>query len=176
MGEKRMTLRSVRLTLALAAVCLASSSALRAQAVLPEHGRDGGLKTNVFGLGFAAGPVSGIGLSFRHHLPGSISYAIAGGIIKVDNTTAYAFGIEGQYDLVRNSTNRFYAAAGTGYYHSGNGSHNDLSGPWRLGLGIGEELAIVSSGFHVNAELLFSYFNDGTVLPLPQIGVHYYFY
>jgi hypothetical protein len=176
MGEKRMTLRLVRLTLILAAAALAGSSVLHAQAVLPERGKDGGLKANVFGLGFTAGPVSGIGLSFRHHLPGSISYAIAGGIIKVDNATAYAFGVEGQYDLVRNSASRFFAAAGTGYYHSGNGSHNDLAGPWRIGLGIGQELAIVSSGFHVNGELLFTYFNDGTVLPLPQIGVHYYFY
>jgi hypothetical protein len=176
MGEERMMTRVKRMTLLLAACALAGSSILHAQAVLPERGKEGGLRTNVFGLGFTAGPVSGIGLSFRHHLPGSFSYAVAGGIIKVDNTTDYAIGLEGQYDLVRNGTSRFYAAAGTGYYYSGNGSHNDLAGPWRFGLGIGGELAIVSSGFHVNGELLFTYFNDGTVLPLPQIGVHYYFY
>ena len=39
----------------------------RSQAVLPERGRDGGLRENVYGLGLAAGAASGIGLSFRHH-------------------------------------------------------------------------------------------------------------
>jgi hypothetical protein len=167
--------RTAQLMLVLAALA-GFAATVQAQAVLPEKGKDGGLRTGVFGLGFSAGPVSGVGLSFRHHLPGSFSYQLAGGIIKVDNTTAYAIGVEGQYDLIRNATSRFYAALGTGFYHSGNGSHNDLAGPWRIGIGIGDELAIVSSGFHVSGELLFSYFNDGTVLPLPQIGVHYYFY
>jgi hypothetical protein len=176
MGAKRMKHLTALLVLLLMVTALLSVNPLRAQVVLPQRGQEGGLRMNVFGLGVAVGPVSGVGLSFRHHPPGSFSYAIAGGIIKVDNTTAYDIGLEGQYDLVRNGTSRFFTAAGTGFYHSGNGSHNDLSGPWRLGVGIGGELAVVASGFHVSGDLLFTYFSDGTVLPLPQIGLHYYFY
>jgi hypothetical protein len=42
-------------------------------------------------------------------------------------------------------------------------------------MGIGGELPM-SSGFHVTGELLFTYFSDGTILPLPSAGFHYYFY
>jgi hypothetical protein len=147
----------------------------RGQAVLPERGRDGGLRDNVFGLGFAGGAATGIGLSFRHHLPGSWSYQITGGIIKVDDKTSYAIGGEIQYDLVRASASRYFVGGGMGYYYSGRGRGNTIDGPGRLGLGIGGEI-LVAAGFHFSGELLFTYFTDGTVLPLPQVGMHYYFY
>jgi len=81
----------------------------RPQAVLPERGRDGGLRENVYGLGLSAGAASGIGVSFRHHLPGYFSYQLIGGIIKVDNRTSYAVGGEFQYDFIRGSGVRFFA-------------------------------------------------------------------
>lgn len=147
----------------------------RTQAVLPERGRDGGLRENVYGMGLAAGAASGIGLSFRHHLPGYFSYQIIGGIIKVDNRTSYAFGTELQYDFIRGAGIRFFAAGALGYYYSGKGNGNDIDGPGRIGAGIGAEVP-VQGGFHVSGELLFTYFSDGNVLPLPQVGMHYYFY
>jgi hypothetical protein len=148
---------------------------LRAQVVLPEKGREGGVREQVFGLGFAGGAATGVGLSFRHHLPGSWSYEITGGIIKVGDKTSYAIGGELQYDLVRAAVSRFFVTGGAGYYYSGRGAGNGMAGPGRIGLGIGGELPL-SSGLHVSGELLFTYFTDGTVLPLPQAGVHYYFY
>jgi hypothetical protein len=49
-----------------------------------------------------------------------------------------------------------------------------MEGPGRLGFGMGGEL-YASSGIHTTLELLFTYFDDGTVLPLPQLAFHYYF-
>ncbi|MEW6511462.1 MAG: hypothetical protein AB1428_10925 [Bacteroidota bacterium] len=156
-------------------VIAAVASTVHAQVILPEKGREGGVREQVFGLGFAGGAATGVGLSFRHHLPGSWSYEITGGIIKVDDKTSYAVGGELQYDLVRADVSRFFVAGGMGYYYSGRGAGNGMAGPGRIGLGVGGELPM-ASGFHVSGELLFTYFTDGTVLPLPQAGIHYYFY
>ena len=151
------------------------SQMLQAQVILPEKGQEAGLHESVFGLGLTAGPTTGIGLSFRHHLPSEFSYQIAGGIIKVDERTSYDIGVGAQYDLVRSSTNRFFVGGGFGHYYSGKSGHNDMSAPTRIGLGIGGEFA-VTPGLHTAVELFFTYFSDGTVLPLPQLGLHYYFY
>ncbi|HTS00133.1 MAG TPA: hypothetical protein VML00_10300 [Bacteroidota bacterium] len=160
-----------------AALLVAALYALpaRSQAVLPERGRDGGLRENVYGLGLSVGAASGIGLSFRHHLPGYFSYQLIGGIIKVDNRTLYAIGGEFQYDFIRGSGVRFFAAGATGFYYAGRGHGNEIDGPGRLGAGIGAEVP-VQGGFHLSGELLFTYFSDGNVLPLPQLAMHYYFY
>ena len=146
-----------------------------AQVVLPDRARDRPLNENVFGLGLFGGPTSGIGLSFRHHLPSPMSYGITGGIIKVEERLSYSVGVEVQLDLVRGPTSRFFVCSGASYFYSGSSSHNDMDGPGRVGLGIGGEFA-TQPGLHVTTELMFTYFTDGTVLPLPQVGVYYYFY
>jgi hypothetical protein len=104
-----------------------------------------------------------------------MSYGITGGIIKVEDRLSYSVGTEVQYDLVRGPTSRFFVCGGAGYFYSGTSSHNDMDGPGRVGVGIGGEFA-TPPGLHVTTELMFTYFTDGTVLPLPQVGVYYYFY
>ena len=159
----------------LIAAALTIPHSLWGQVILPEKGQERGLPENVFGLGFVAGPATGFGLSFRHHLPSPISYQIAGGIIKSGDRTLYDIGVEGQFDLVRNATNRFFVGGGFGHYYSGKSGINEMKGPTRVGLGIGGEFA-VTPGLHTAVELLFTYFSDGSILPLPQLGLHYYFY
>ncbi|MGA9118206.1 MAG: hypothetical protein WB699_02470 [Bacteroidota bacterium] len=168
-----MSFRSAMLFLPV--LFLVAAMDLHAQVVVSEHGRETSMGTNVFGLGFAGGPASGLGLSFRHHLPSAASYELVGGIIKATDRLFYSVGAEFQYDLSRSSVIRFYAAAGVAYFYSGVSGHNDMDAPTRVGAGIGLE-STAGSGFHVNGDLLFTYFSDGTVLPLPQIGVHYYFF
>jgi hypothetical protein len=159
-----------------AALLLLCAGSLRAQAILPERGQERSIHQHVFGLGVDLGWANGVGLTFRHHLPSPFSYQVTGGIIKVDDHLSYAYGAQGQFDITRGPVSRFYAAMALGYYYSGkSGGDNDLKGPGRLGLGIGIELPL-AAGFHANGELLFTYFTDGTVLPLPQVGLHYYFY
>ncbi len=148
---------------------------LSAQVALPEQKGGTELRANVFGLGFAVGAASGVGLSFRHHLPSAWSYQVTGGIIKVNDQVSAAIGGEVQYDLVRSGKTRYFAGGGIGYYYSGKSSGNDLDAPGRLGIGIGGEF-LVAPSMHTTAELLFTYFTDGTILPLPQLGFHYYFY
>ncbi|HXX65199.1 MAG TPA: hypothetical protein VEO56_15475 [Bacteroidota bacterium] len=156
---------------------LIGAQSLYAQVVLPpDRGQQGTIHTNVFGLGLAAGPASGIGLSFRDHLPGYFSYQLTGGIIKVDEVTSYALGGEVQYDLMRGYGARFFITGALGYYyHANRGGSNQLDGPTRVGFGIGGEVPS-GGGMHFAGELVFTYFSDGTVLPLPQAGFYYYFY
>jgi hypothetical protein len=93
----------------------------------------------------------------------------------VDDKLKYDFGAEIQYDLVRGPGGRFFAAGASSYFYSGTNGINDMNGPGRVGLGVGGE-AFIGVGFHATADLLFTYFTDGTVLPLPQVGIFYYFY
>ena len=160
--------------LAVLAQILLQTSPAVAQATLPAHVGDQ-IGQHVFGIGIAAGPVSGIGLSFRHHLPGRFSYQVTGGIIKVDDKLSYAIGGEAQFDFTRRPSERFFLVLAAGYYHSGKSGDNELAGPGRVGLGVGGELSL-GGPVHASGEVLFSYFSDGNVLPLPQIGIHYYFY
>jgi hypothetical protein len=104
-----------------------------------------------------------------------MSYQIVGGIIKVDQRLSYSLGTELQFDLVRSALARFYVGGGAGYYYSGSSSHNEMDGPGRLGIGIGGEYG-AGPNLNVAMALMFTYFSDGTVLPLPEIGIHYYFY
>jgi hypothetical protein len=160
--------------LLLVVILLGITLQAQAQVVIPERERDGSFREHAFGVGVFAGPVSGIGLSFRHHLPSTLSYQLTGGIIKVDDREVYDFGCEVQFDLSRSYATRVFVAGAIGYYHSGHDGRNELDGPGRAGLGIGGE-TFVGGGFHGTLELLFTYFSDGTVLPLPQFGFHYYF-
>ena len=144
-----------------------------AQVVLPETGQVASLNQSVFGLGLFGGAATGVGLSFRHHLPLKLSYQITGGVIKVDEQLSYAIGGEVQYDLIRTTASRFFAIGGGGYYYSGN-NRNEMDAPARVGLGVGAEVEVYS-GIHLIGEVLFTYFTDGTILPLPQGGFFYYF-
>jgi len=158
----------------LTAALVLMAPAARAQATLPAQ-QGAQISRHVFGIGISVGPVSGIGLSFRHHLPTRFSYQVTGGIIKVDDKLSYAVGGEAQFDFTRKESERFFLVLAAGYYYSGSAGENELQGPGRLGLGVGAEVSL-GGQVHASGELLFSYFSDGNVLPLPQIGVHYYFY
>ncbi|MBI1805688.1 MAG: hypothetical protein HYR76_01400 [Ignavibacteria bacterium] len=161
-----------RVLLMICVVLVVSSS--HAQVSKPKEGSNQ-IDRSVFGLGFSAGLASGFGLSFRHHLPGDVSYQVVGGIIKVDRKLHYNLGVELQYDLVRGESTRFLIAGALGYFYSGEDGKNDLAAPFRIGFGIGGEWKNLES-FHVAGEFLFTYFSDGTILPLPQLSAHYYFF
>ncbi len=161
-------------SLALILLALALLVQGRAQVNVPNVGARV-IDRSVFGLGLSAGLASGFGLSFRHHLPGPVSYQVVGGIIKLDRRLHYDIGAELQADLVRNDAIRFFAGGAGGYFFSGEVGHNDLSAPGRIGLGVGGEWNNIPP-FCLTGELLFTYFTDGIILPLPQVSAHYYFF
>jgi hypothetical protein len=160
----------------LALVTLMVLFPMRSDAQVASGERPGNVSPShdIFGLGFTIAPAGGVGLSFRHHLPAPFSYQVVGGIIRATDRLYYSVGVQGEYDLSRGSMIRFYAALGYAYFYSGVDGKNDMKGPSRLGLGIGAETELMS-GFHIKGELLFTWFSDGIVLPLPGAGIHYYF-
>ena len=155
---------------------LALAGIARTQVVTPSNENSRELGQTVYGLGLKAGCAGGFGISFRHHFPSPYSYQLVGGIIKVNTKLRYDIALELQYDLVRGDGSRFFACAASGYFYSSESvTPNELDGPMRVGLGIGGEWLRVQP-FHLTAELMFTYFSDGTVLPLPEVGAHYYFF
>ncbi len=153
---------------------LGSTAALHAQVIVSER-TDMHYERQVFGVGVTVGPIEGAGISFRHHLPAPFSYTLNGGIIKVDQNLHYAVGGDIQYDLARSTNGRYFVLLGIGYYYSGSTSKNEMKGPFRVGLGVGAEF-VVNGPLHVSLQGAFTFFSDGTILPLPHIGIHYYFY
>ena len=164
-----------RFTSSLMLLLVFGATLAQGQVVAPSKETDQPLRQSLFGLGIFGGPAGGFGISFRHHLPSAFSYQVTGGIINVDDKLKYDIGVELQYDLVRGPSGRFFAAGAASYFFSGKGGVNEIEGPGRVGLGVGGEL-FIGAGFHASADLLFTYFSDSTVLPLPQVGIFYYFY
>ncbi len=130
---------------------------------------------SVYGLGFSGGPASGIGISCRYHTEGKMSFQTVLGIFKPKTTdTFYSFGAEFQQDLTRSNTARFYFGVASSYIYNGSGG-NKYDAPFRLGVGVGGEF-LLQSAVHISFQGLFTYHSDGTILPMPQLAVHYYFY
>ena len=156
-----------------AALTIVFVSLSNAQVVMPTN-QNAGISRNVFGLGFFVGASGGVGLSFRHHLPMALSYQVTGGIIKADGKMLSNIGFEVQYDLTRSEHARFFVGGAFGYYYSGKDGNNGMSAPTRGAIGIGGEWPM-SGGLHFSGDVMFTFFSDGNVLPLPQVGVYYYF-
>jgi len=150
----------------------ASSQTMRTDSLSPHIVR---FNENVFGVGLAASLCSGMGLSFKHHLANiPFAYQLTGGVIKLGDVLHYSIGSEFQYDLSVATTNRLYAVLGLGEYYDGS-DHNERLSPFRFGVGVGYEMA-QSNAIGLSLNLMITDFTgDGTILPLPSVGVHYYF-
>lgn len=155
-------------------VFLLCVNVIYSQIIVPDKDRPTELGREVFGLGGNLSLGTGLGLSFRHHLASKFSYQISAGIIKDSKTLLYDLGTEFQYDLMRSEFIRFYSGGGFGYYYKGE-DKNELKGPLRIAIGIGAETK-AKSALHASVNLYFTYFTNGTILPLPQFGIHYYFF
>lgn len=130
---------------------------------------------SVHGLGFSGGPASGVGISYRYHTEGNVSLQGIIGVFKPKSTDTFSsFGLELQQDLTRSNSARFYIAAAASYFYNGTDS-NKYSAPFRSGIGLGGEF-LMQDAVHFSFQGLFTYFSDGTILPLPQLAIHYYFY
>lgn len=130
---------------------------------------------SVYGLGFAGGPASGTGLSYRFHTEGKSSLQAVLGVFKPKNTdTFFSAGAEFQQDLTRSNTARFFFSVASCYFYNGSGG-NKYTAPFRFGSGLGGEF-LLQDAVHFTFQGVLTYFSDGTILPLPQLAVHYYFY
>ena len=149
-------------------------AALCAQVSVSGDNRAEDFNKPVYGLGFSGGPASGIGISFRDHFPSKLSLQLVFGILKDKVNTFVSTGAEVQYDLVRGNTTRFYFGPAVGYFYNGSQT-NTFDSPTRVGLGLGGEFN-VRDALHFSIEGMFVFFSDGSIIPLPQASIHYYFY
>lgn len=150
-----------------------------AQVIVENDRSTEGFAQNIYGLGVSAGPISGVGISFRNHFPSKFSFQATAVVMRYKNDqdtlrTFFSFGTEVQYDLVRGQTTRFYFFPGFSYFYDGSDG-NTYQSPFRFGAGIGGEFKIQET-LHVALEGAFTFYNDGTIIPMPQVSVHYYFY
>jgi len=151
------------------------------------------LPTNVFGFGVNFSLATGAGFSFRHHLAKSpLSYMVTGYGWKSRDELTYDFGFEVQYDFYLRQSTRFYGLAGASYFYDwvrGDGMsfdpdgnlvpdnirHNKLAAPYRLGAGLGYEIALGSTvGFYLNVTAT-SFQPEGAFSVYPYGGAHIYF-
>jgi hypothetical protein len=163
--------RSLLILILLLFVCMTSADAQ----VAVSNVKGDAFGKSVYGLGFSIGPASGAGISYRLHTEGKTSLQAVLGVFKPKNTdTFYSFGVELQQDLTRSSSARFFFGAASSYYYNGAGG-NRYDAPFRLGAGLGGEF-LLQDAVHITFQGLLTYFSDGSILPMPQISFHYYFY
>ena len=155
-------------------ILVAIPAILLSQVSVSGDNRADNFDKSVYGLGFAGGTASGVGISFRDHFPSKVSLQFVFGILKDNVNTFVSTGAELQYDLVRGNTTRFYFGPAFGYFYSGSGT-NSFAAPTRYALGLGGEFNI-RDALHFSVEGMFVFFSDGTIIPLPQASIHYYFY
>jgi hypothetical protein len=129
---------------------------------------------SVYGLGFSGGWASGVGVSFRSHFPTKSSLQGVFGIIRTAEKLSLSIGAEYQLDLARGNSTRFFFGSGASYNYYGK-DRNEVSGPARVGLGVGGEFQL-QEALHFTLSGMFTFFSDGRVLPLPQAALHYYFF
>ena len=116
-----------------------------------------------------------VGVSFRQRIANTaVAYQINGGILKLSSTYYYDIGGEFQFDLSGSDNDRVYIIAGLGYYYKGI-STNDLTTPIRIGAGVGYEFSMAKQIGLSLGLLVMAFLPGGNILPLPQIGMHFFF-
>jgi len=146
-----------------------------------EAGGKARFEHDVFAVGLNASLVTGMGVSFKHHVAKvPWAYQITVGPWK-GAETLFTLGGELQYDLSVGESDRAYALFGGGYYYQGV-DHNRLLSELRYGLGVGYELPI-GKAFNLALNGLISFFPNGIfndtgfkIYPLPSLALQGYFH
>lgn len=178
-----MNRRFISLSLIIPVMLLLAASSMKAQ---DSSGREYYMHKAHWGVGAQAGLMSGMGVGVRFHPLGRFGVQLAGGVLAGDKTMA-SVGFEGQFDLDWRDRSRFFAFVGMGYYTNGEDELTVADGTWepgkedprlkspfRAGVGLAYEWDI-SNTLIFTGSIGFTYFSEGTFLPLPQIGLYYLF-
>lgn len=134
-------------------------------------------KQSYFGVGAQLGLATGSGITVRHTWPMGLTIEGTAFFFSTGRPI-WNFGAEAQYLLSSGEMDRFYALGGVGfYYNGGTAQQNTLTGPTRIGIGVGYEW-FVSNAMSLSGELPFTAFLGSgkvSVLPLPQLQFMFYF-
>ena len=137
-------------------------------------------RETLWAIGLHGGLLSGMGLGLRMNYSQRFGFQLVGGAMTWKDKFVYSVGFEGQFDFDTAKRSRLYALAAVGFYDNGEeepkpgDEDKRLKGPLRAGLGVGYEWA-VSDKMVLMANGAFTYFSNGSFLPLPQLGIFYYF-
>lgn len=135
-------------------------------------------------LGFTLGAGSGTGLSYRRYLTDRVAIRGTGYLLYArDLVNIFSVGVNGQLDLMRDTSSLFYAVAGMGVAKAIEIAAEpevltlDLALFPNIGLGY-ERGSRTESGFVYQGELVLTVIivdGQARVLPLPQVGIQYLF-
>jgi hypothetical protein len=138
---------------------------------------------NTSGVGFAVGPVSGSGFSFRSDISSTSAIQFTGGILVAGQSGGYSVGLQYLLNLRKDRASRLYAFAGAGVHGTTEsndakifGISTDSASGLAVGVGFGWErfYPVYGMGFSFEVPLTFIP-SIPLIMPLPQIGIHYYF-
>ena len=133
-------------------------------------------QSTFFGIGGQVGFATGTGITIRYTDPRRYGAEVNFWYMTLGKDKAfYNVGAELQYQFDNSLDSRLYGVGGFGFYGNSEGTtDNTLSGPFRIGIGVGYE-TFISRAAAIDFEGILTIFSDKTVLPTPQIGICYYF-
>jgi hypothetical protein len=134
------------------------------------------------GVGFAAGAMSGSGLSYIYHSDGPWSFQGTGGIWKTSGRLDYDFGVMLRRTLSETRRSRLYLCSGLALYESRRDATDDtgrsiteVNTHWNTGLGVGVQFFLWDRvGVSLDGDFTF-FLNDDQILFLPQGAFQYHF-
>lgn len=128
-------------------------------------------------VGTKLGLTSGSGVSFGiDRAFDEFSFEMNTFVLKTSNLSVYSIGGSVKYALLDDEKRHIYVNYGLSYnYWSSKENNNVLESPFRTGLGLGY-MQFFSNNFSYDVSILATYFTgDGTIYPIPQIGIQYHF-
>ncbi len=135
--------------------------------------------TPSYAAGLNFGLISGTGLSGRFVHPIGVTLQLTFALMSVGDYFHANVGIEGQYGLIRNRNERFYALIGGGLYSSTTSDTtrpgNRIANPFRFGFGFGYEYFLSRQFVFSFAGALTVFPTTGEVIPTPEVGFYFYF-
>jgi opacity protein-like surface antigen len=134
------------------------------------------------GIGFAAGAMSGSGLSYIYHSDGPWSFQGTGGVWKRPEKLNYNIGVMLRRTLNETRRTRLYLCTGLALYESRHDVMDaagrkitEVDTHWNTGFGVGVQFFLWDRvGVSLDGDFTF-FLNDDQILFLPQGAFQYHF-
>jgi opacity protein-like surface antigen len=154
-----------------ALVLLLAAAAARADEIDPTRFEQG--------IGFAAGAISGSGLSYIYHSDGPLSYQFTGGLWKNRDDLSYDAGFLLRRSVHETRNTRLYLAAGLALYEERTKDaavdKTTVDTHWNTGAGLGLQFFVWGCvGVSLDGDFTF-FLNDDKIWFMPQAAFQYHF-
>ncbi len=175
-----MMFRLLALTLLLALPLVTLSAQIDDSETLPGETVGSDFYNSTYGaIGIHLSMLSGTGLSGRVTFPNRLAVQTSTFVIAIGGITHFNIGGELQYAFTQGDGGRLFALAGVGFYSSTSDEPekpgNRIASPFHAGAGVGYEW-FTSRNLTLDLAVPITWFvEEGKVLPLPSVSMHYYF-